>query len=344
MPKSYTQQDYSNWAFMYEKGTPLVEIQKQTGVSIPTLIRHLKAMGVAINDFQPTEVKEKDPEGPPGGTKNVSLVLAFNEKGQLLFGKKTKSGKWNVPGGHFKKGEFPVQAANRELLEETGLRPIAGSMAQVYNSNGLYVFKAKVSGKPTNAYDPDKEFSDFNWYNVSKGLPEHLLTEMESPIDGSPHVLVHLFSKLKKSEIVTEDTLVKNEPEELSGFDHFYQNEDPKFRMLALKFNDLNGDNISRCMGDPDYGVVKAALGHPLCGSEHITQFLSRPDLENFIENLLELRSHKLFNDEHKQLLSDTLSAYSNVQIKRILAKILDDLSVPNELISLLLNRIQVND
>lgn len=338
MGTSYTPEDYTNWALMYQQGSTLDQISKQTGASIPTIITHLKALGVTVNeDFEPQKPRLSEPQGEPGGTRNVSIVMAFNEEGKMLFGKRYRSGKWAVPGGHFKKGEFPVQAALRELFEETGLRPIDGSMRQVYMRPGLWVFKAKVRGKPTNLYDPDKEFETFNWYDVSHGIPNNLLRELDPPADGSEDAVKKLIpsgsQSMNKSEPKIEET-------KLDHFDRFYMDENPKVRMMALKFNGLTSDHLSRCMSDPDLGVVRAALGHPLCTADHLTEFLKRPDLDMFVDEILSLRDHKLFNSEHSRLVAEQINTLSNIQVKRILTRVLADVRVPNDIVMRLLTRI----
>jgi len=49
-------------------------------------------------------------------------ILIFNPRGELLL---TKSHKWNgkyvIPGGHIELGESAIEAAQREIREETGL-------------------------------------------------------------------------------------------------------------------------------------------------------------------------------------------------------------------------------
>ena len=49
-------------------------------------------------------------------------ILIFNPRGELLLTKSHKwRGKYVVPGGHIELGETAVDAARREIKEETGL-------------------------------------------------------------------------------------------------------------------------------------------------------------------------------------------------------------------------------
>ena len=49
-------------------------------------------------------------------------LLVVNE-GELLLQKRTDNNLWGLPGGYMEPGETPEQSAERELFEETSLRP-----------------------------------------------------------------------------------------------------------------------------------------------------------------------------------------------------------------------------
>lgn len=49
------------------------------------------------------------------------LVFAITEDGKIILTKHKKRG-WEIPGGKVEPGETPVDAAHRELMEETGVK------------------------------------------------------------------------------------------------------------------------------------------------------------------------------------------------------------------------------
>lgn len=56
--------------------------------------------------------------------RQCTLVFVFNEKNQILLAMKKRGfgeGKWNGAGGKVDTGETIIEAASRELREETGI-------------------------------------------------------------------------------------------------------------------------------------------------------------------------------------------------------------------------------
>jgi 8-oxo-dGTP diphosphatase len=91
-------------------------------------------------------------EGSQGGTvclsfnredwirPNTVLIVPFYQ-GQIVFAKHEKRG-WELPGGTIEAGEFPIQAAIRELFEETGAE--AEALEQV----GQYILDHPAREEP----------------------------------------------------------------------------------------------------------------------------------------------------------------------------------------------------
>lgn len=51
----------------------------------------------------------------------ASVVLIFNDNGEILLQRRTDDGKWGIPGGIMEPGESYEETAIREVKEETGL-------------------------------------------------------------------------------------------------------------------------------------------------------------------------------------------------------------------------------
>lgn len=89
----------------------------------------------------------------------------------ILHGRRQDNNRFSAPGGHFEPGEAPLKAAYRELLEETGIKPvlmtprITKTIAKGPETLEIHLFEAqcppdlnlKVSK------DPDAEFGSFKF-------------------------------------------------------------------------------------------------------------------------------------------------------------------------------------
>lgn len=115
--------------------------------------------------------------------KLVASIAAFNDKGQILFARRADTKKWTLPGGHLNRNESPDVAAERELLEETGLS--CGSIQFLgwgdVKEKGIrvYSFKVEVDGddEPENCNDPDEECEEFRWVDVDN-IPKDILQNL----------------------------------------------------------------------------------------------------------------------------------------------------------------------
>ncbi|XP_032516675.1 8-oxo-dGDP phosphatase NUDT18 [Danaus plexippus] len=104
---------------------------------------------------------------------NVTYVVAsviLNEKNELLMMQEAKescAGKWYLPAGRMEKGETIIQAATREVLEETGLHCKLDTLLMVETAGGTW-FRFVLTGNivggdlktPANA---DKESLQAKW-------------------------------------------------------------------------------------------------------------------------------------------------------------------------------------
>lgn len=107
------------------------------------------------------EIHEKKPEGFSAQVEVAACYLEAHGKFLLLkcAEGKLEGGKWGGPAGKLEKEETPLQAATRELFEETGIR--VDSPSQIQSLGALYIRKPqvdyvyhvfKVSGKRTPSF------------------------------------------------------------------------------------------------------------------------------------------------------------------------------------------------
>lgn len=134
------------------------------------------------------------------------VVLTINPENRLLFGKRRDNDKWSTIAGHLKEDEAPSHGAIREIFEETRLLPkslIDLGKRQIGNTE-VHVFKARVEGEPSNDHDPDEEFSEFKWVDITDGIPKDM--ELHGPADKEENAVIKVFG-LQKSEL--EDLIKK---------------------------------------------------------------------------------------------------------------------------------------
>ncbi|QHQ60847.1 NUDIX domain-containing protein [Anaerocolumna sedimenticola] len=110
------------------------------------------------------------------------VVILSKYKGSILLSRHKKRSTWETQGGHIEKGETPLEAAKRELFEESGavkytITPVFDYLAgdEKSSANGM-VFMADITEL---ADIPDSEMKEVRTFDK---LPDALTYPEITPI------------------------------------------------------------------------------------------------------------------------------------------------------------------
>ncbi len=119
----------------------------------------------------------------PAARRAFSIAVYPRFRGRTLVIFHKRLGTWLPPGGELSEGETPLEAARRELLEETGLQgrfpvtsPIPGVPAGLLGyeehqagSKGLHMNFVFVVDVETESVSANDEFTEWRWVTLEDG-------------------------------------------------------------------------------------------------------------------------------------------------------------------------------
>ncbi len=133
-----------------------------------------------------------------------SVAVYPRHAGRVLLIRHKRLGTWLPPGGELETGETPLEAAERELREETGLAgvfprtsPVDGAPLgligyeeHVAGSKGLHLNFVFVVDVTTDVVTPNDEFSEWRWVRYEDGpwhdAPKNVAELARIALDAPP--------------------------------------------------------------------------------------------------------------------------------------------------------------
>ncbi|MGF6575035.1 8-oxo-dGTP diphosphatase [Paraburkholderia sp. GAS333] len=120
--------------------------------------------------------------------KDRSTVVCI-QNGKVLLVARARS-RWSLPGGTIKRSESPLDAARRELIEETNL--VVTDLVYVFRFGGLnkrhHVFSVELS--PEALPEPGNEISQCHWFSpvkvttLSASIPTRAIVDLFVQIES----------------------------------------------------------------------------------------------------------------------------------------------------------------
>lgn len=111
-----------------------------------------------------TPLSTKPPEGSAVPIKERATIVCYRDEQVLLVARATS--RWALPGGTIKRGETPLEAAHRELQEETGItgQDLVYSMQFTGLAKVHHVFFAEVG--PDQTPQASNEVQKCKWFRI----------------------------------------------------------------------------------------------------------------------------------------------------------------------------------
>lgn len=132
----------------------------------------------------------------PRGVEIITGTIIRNKEGKILLVKNPKWKDWLIPGGHVEPGETIMEAAIREVKEETGLsvRPIAIlDFQEVINSKDFHrpahfiSFHCLLETGDDEAVTFSREVTEYKWFSIEEALQVKLVEGVKKTLRQYVH-------------------------------------------------------------------------------------------------------------------------------------------------------------
>ena len=107
--------------------------------------------------------------GTVGDSLLSRVVIICNYKGKWIFCKQKGRNTWEIPGGHIEEGETWLEAAKRELYEETGAIKVKIEQICLYSVSKYAMLCYAIIEELSDL--PESEIEEINFFD---NLPENL--------------------------------------------------------------------------------------------------------------------------------------------------------------------------
>lgn len=113
----------------------------------------------------------------------MRATVIFRRDEQILFVRKRNS-KWNLPGGKVELGETPLEAALREMAEETGLKFDNLAYVSEYKEDSVvhFLFEAEPAAQRSTGKKPRpcSEIDDCRWLTMAEMAKRNVRRPIQS--------------------------------------------------------------------------------------------------------------------------------------------------------------------
>lgn len=126
----------------------------------------------------------RTPDTTEGEDSHISAKAVIHRNSKVLLLKNKKG--WDLPGGHLKQNETPIQGLKREVFEETGLQIIEPTELNFSHGNKRF-FAGRHGGGDVILSDEHTEYEFFDKHQVQElSISEPFMKAISMVLDFTP--------------------------------------------------------------------------------------------------------------------------------------------------------------